>query len=93
MDNAVSIFILPPSYETLQQRLNQRGQDSAEVIQRRMDDAMTDMQQSRHFEYIVINDDFDTAVNDLQTIFKSHRLRRDQVAKKANPFIKNLITI
>ncbi len=93
MENAISIFILPPSYETLQQRLNQRGQDSAEVIQRRMDDAMTDMQQSRHFEYIVINDDFDTAVNDLQAIFKSHRLRREQVAEKASPFIKGLISI
>jgi len=93
MEDVISIFILPPSYEALSQRLKQRGQDSKAVIQRRMDDAISDMQQSRGFDYIIINDQFDDAVQDLLTIFQSHRLRRKQVAAatKNTPFIQTLL--
>jgi guanylate kinase len=93
MEEVISIFILPPSYEALSQRLNSRGQDSAEVIQRRMDDAMSDMQHAQKFDYIVINDKFETAVEDLSRIFQSQRLRKNQVAssKHSNPFIQTLL--
>ena len=77
IEKVISIFILPPSYEALSQRLNSRGQDTVEVIQRRMDDAMSDMQHAQKFDYIVINDEFNQAVEDLFSIFNSRRLHKD----------------
>lgn len=71
---AVMIFILPPSRDALRHRLSNRGQDSQETIENRLLGAVTEMRNYHHFDYIVINDDFSTALRDLQTIIKAQRL-------------------
>ena len=75
MPAAVSIFILPPSREALQQRLQGRGQDDAAVIARRMRDAVSEMSHYHEFDYLVINDVFKAALDELAAILLSHRLR------------------
>lgn len=74
MPDTLSIFILPPSKSALRERLQGRGQDSEEIIERRMSDATSESSHYNEFDYLVINDDFDTALSELQTIFKSNRL-------------------
>ncbi len=73
--HAVLIFILPPSWEELMQRLNRRGEDSAEVIAQRMANARTEVAQARHFDYVIINALFETALFDLKTVVHSQRLK------------------
>ncbi len=68
MPQAMSIFILPPSRAVLEERLGRRGQDSQEVIARRMRDAVSEMEHYAEFDYVVINDDFDAALGDLKAI-------------------------
>ncbi len=72
--DAVGVFILPPSREALEERLRGRGQDSDEVIARRMRDAVSEMSHYAEFDYLVINDDFDTALEELRAIVTCHRL-------------------
>ncbi|RAU16900.1 guanylate kinase [Nitrincola tibetensis] len=76
MPEAVCIFILPPSRDTLLQRLNARGQDSAEVIAGRMAEAVSEMSHYPEFDYLIVNDDFATALRDLQSVFVAQRLRQ-----------------
>ena len=75
MPAVVSIFILPPSCEALQQRLQDRGQDDDAVIARRMRDAVSEMSHYDEYDYLVVNDVFQTAVDELAAIMLSHRLR------------------
>ncbi len=70
---AVGIFILPPSREALEERLRGRGQDGDEVIARRMRDAESEMSHYGEFDYLIINDDFDTALNELCAVFLARR--------------------
>lgn len=70
-----AIFILPPSRETLLQRLTARGQDDQATIDSRMDQAVQEMSHYVESDYLVVNDDFDTALADLQSILGCHRLR------------------
>jgi guanylate kinase len=72
---AVSIFILPPSPEALHERLSNRGQDSEEVIQGRMREAVSEMSHYAEFDYLVINDDFEQALDELAAIVTTQRLR------------------
>lgn len=72
---AVMIFILPPTRAALRSRLSNRGQDSDEVIEKRLAGSITEMRQYDKFDYIVINDDFAAALSDLQGIIKTHRLQ------------------
>lgn len=72
---SVSIFILPPSITALEERLNNRGQDSAEVIALRVAAARDEMRHVNEFDYVTINDSFDIALQDLRAIICSHRLR------------------
>lgn len=71
-----SIFILPPSVEVLQQRLSTRAQDSAEVIARRMQEARAEISHWEEFDYLVVNEDFDTALGDIRAIMRSRQLLR-----------------
>lgn len=71
---AVSIFILPPSVETLAFRLNTRGQDSSETIARRVAAAREEMRHVAEFDYVTINDDFDIALQDISAIIRTQRL-------------------
>ena len=73
--DAVLIFILPPSYEELLQRLHRRGEDGAEVIAQRMTNARHEVAQARHFDYVIINALFETALFDLKTVVHSQRLK------------------
>jgi guanylate kinase len=68
MPNVKTVFILPPSREELRHRLQGRGQDSDDVIERRMRDAVSEMQHYGEFDYVVVNDDFEAALADLQAI-------------------------
>ena len=68
MPACVSIFILPPSHDELVRRLRSRGTDSDEVIERRLRDALSDMAHWDEFDYVVINDNLDTAVADLEAV-------------------------
>lgn len=73
--NAILIFILPPSWAELQQRLTRRGEDGAAVIAKRMDNARIEVAQARHFDFVIINGLFETALFDLKTVVHSQRLR------------------
>lgn len=68
-DNVISIFILPPSRRALEERLRNRRQDSDEIIARRMRDAQRELSHYNEYDYLVINDDFDEALQDLISIF------------------------
>jgi guanylate kinase len=73
--NAVLIFILPPSYEELLQRLNRRGEDTQEVIDLRMKNARIEVSQAQFFDFIVVNALFESALFDLKAIVHSQRLK------------------
>jgi guanylate kinase len=84
MPETRTIFILPPSLEALRQRLTNRGQDSEAVIERRMADAISQMSHYREFAYIVINEDFNEALEALRAIFIGNRqLREVQVLRRS----------
>ena len=73
--NAVLIFILPPSFDELLGRLERRGEDDPAVIARRMGDARHEVSQARHFDFVIINALFETALFDLKAIVHSQRLK------------------
>ena len=73
--HAILIFILPPSWSELQQRLMRRGEDEPEVIAQRMVNARHEVAQARHFDFVIINGLFETALFDLKTVVHSQRLR------------------
>lgn len=75
MPDTCGIFILPPSLDVLEQRLNNRGQDSDEVIAGRMAQAVAEMSHFNEFDSVIVNDDFATALNDLEAIVTAQRLR------------------
>jgi guanylate kinase len=73
--NAVLIFILPPSWEELRSRLERRGEDSAETIAMRLRNAATEMKQVSQFDFVIINEVFDSALFDLKAIVHAQRLK------------------
>ena len=87
LPEASSIFILPPSFEVLAQRLIGRGTDSEEVIQTRLSKARHEIEQSVLFDYVVVNDDLDRAEADLFHIIKAGRLKKSA----QQGFISNLL--
>jgi len=86
------IFILPPSQFDLRQRLSNRGTDSVEVIEHRLSCAVEDMQQYLKFDYLIINDDFNKALHDLESVIIANRLRLSQQAHRHQELIQKLIT-
>ena len=98
MPNSVSIFILPPSNEALLGRLKQRAQDDDVTINKRMSDAQNQMQHFNEFDYLVINDDFNSALNDLNLIIcrpgkasERFSLSLSEQSKKYIKLLKKLI--
>jgi guanylate kinase len=87
---AVSVFILPPSLEALVERLNSRGQDSQEVIARRVAAAREDIGHVEEFDYVIINDDFHTALQDLLAVVRSQRLKVDRQLQRHSELINQL---
>ena len=86
----ISIFILPPSVEALQERLNNRGQDSAEVIAKRLAAAREEMRHVVEFDYVTINDNFDIALQDLMAIFRATRLKSQSQVQRYTALIQKL---
>lgn len=76
--DAVSVFILPPNTVELRKRLEGRGQDAPEVIERRLAEAVTEMRACGRYDYLVFNDDFESAVDELDCIFTGQRLRTER---------------
>ena len=91
--NAVSIFILPPSRAVLRQRLQGRGQDQTDVIERRLAGACTEMSHWNEFEYTVVNDDFATALADLVAIVRARRLLRCHRTAALEPLVTTLLDV
>lgn len=90
--DAVMIFILPPSKQTLRQRLSARGQDSIEVINTRLAGAVAEMRMYSNFDYVVINDDFDVALQELQAIITASHLATTRQSKRYQLLISELLT-
>ncbi|MES2918836.1 MAG: guanylate kinase [Pseudomonadota bacterium] len=91
LPEAVGIFILPPSLEALQSRLTGRGQDSAEVIAHRLHEAQGDISHYGEFTYLVVNDDFATALADLQSIVRASRLSCRSQSVRQEGLIRGLL--
>lgn len=91
MPDSVSIFILPPSIEVLKQRLQNRGQDSEEIIARRMRDAVTEMSHYPEFDYLIVNDDFNLALNQLKSVITANRLLQSVQQQRLAPLLQNLL--
>ncbi|MGE3919421.1 MAG: guanylate kinase [Gammaproteobacteria bacterium] len=91
LEDAVSIFILPPSLEVLHSRLETRGQDKPETIEKRMKAAQNEIRQYETFDYLIVNDDFDQALNDLTMIIYAEHLRRARQTQKLAKLITNLL--
>ncbi len=73
--NAVLIFILPPSWEELRSRLERRGEDTADIIELRLQNAAIEMAQAPEFDFVIINEVFDRALFDLKAIVHAQRLK------------------
>lgn len=88
---AQSIFILPPTHQDLRQRLHNRGQDAAEVIDLRMQQAIAEMSHYVEYDYIIINDDFSTALEDLKAIFRANQLQLNSQQKRHTQLLRDLL--
>lgn len=88
---SVHIFLLPPSHDVLEQRLRSRSQDSAETIAQRMREAVDQISHYDEFDYLVLNDDFDIALADVQTIIHAQRLRREAQATRLRHLLEDLL--
>ncbi|MBR6743361.1 MAG: guanylate kinase [Clostridia bacterium] len=78
LSETVSIFIMPPSFEVLKNRLSGRGTDSAENVEKRMNEALCEIARADEYDYIVVNDELDKAVDDVITIIKNLRLKTER---------------
>ena len=78
-DDATLIYILPPSLEELEKRLNNRNTDSSDVINKRLSEAKNDISHANEFDYIIINDDFSSALQDLYSIILVSRMKANRV--------------
>ena len=89
--DAVGVFILPPSRAALDQRMRKRGQDSEEVMARRLAAAREEMSHYDEFDYVIVNEDFDTAVGEMCAVFTASRLRREPQAQRHDTLIAALL--
>ncbi|MEM9183737.1 MAG: guanylate kinase [Pseudomonadota bacterium] len=89
--DARSIFILPPSRAELAKRLRSRAQDSDEVIARRLAGAVAEMRHWDEFDFLVVNDEFDKALEQLKTIIRACRLSRPAQTPRLAPLLKDLL--
>lgn len=89
--DAVSVFILPPSRQALEQRMHSRGQDSEQVIAQRLAAAREEMSHYGEFDYVIVNEHFPVAVEEMCAIFTASRLRRDQQVARHSRLITALL--
>ena len=86
-----SLFILPPSREALWQRLQKRGQDNAETIERRMRESISEMSHFNEYDYLIINDDFNQAVDEMRSIVVASRLKTSNQSTCNKDLIASLL--
>ncbi|MDP5255245.1 MULTISPECIES: guanylate kinase [unclassified Vibrio] len=92
MPLARSIFILPPSNSELERRLTTRGQDSKEVIAKRMSEAKSEISHFSEYDYVIVNDDFDNALTDFKAILRAERLKQDKQSVKYKGMLDALLS-
>jgi guanylate kinase len=88
---AISIFVLPPSRDVLEQRLRSRSQDSEEVIQRRLRGAAEEVQNYTQYDFVLINRDIEEASARLATIVKAERLRKARMEEEVRPILQSFV--
>ncbi|NOQ65553.1 MAG: guanylate kinase [Methyloprofundus sp.] len=91
LPEVVTIFILPPSTDILRERLQQRGQDNEATIDRRMQDAVSEISHYSEYDYLVVNDDFNTALNELKAIIIANRQNILRQQQRLNPLLIELL--
>lgn len=91
MTDAPGIFILPPSRDALVERLRGRGQDSPEVIEARMAKAREEISHYQEFDYLIVNDDFETALGDLEAVVRAPGLRLDRQRHRHHELLEALL--
>lgn len=89
--HSVNIFILPPSRQTLEERLRGRGQDSDDIIARRMRDAKSETSHYPEYDYLIVNDQFDHALMELRSIVLARRCRYQAQVERLAPLLKELL--
>lgn len=87
---ATSVFILPPSLKTLAERLKGRGQDNDSIIRRRMTDAVEHISHYSEFEYLIVNDDFQQAVDQLRAVIVVSRLKKERQVPILQPLLNGM---
>ncbi|MBB1372536.1 MULTISPECIES: guanylate kinase [unclassified Pseudoalteromonas] len=91
MPSVQTIFILPPSKAELEQRLNNRGQDSQEIIAGRMAQAQSETSHYNEYDFVIVNDDFDTALTDIETIVMAQRLTLKMQSVRHQSLLNSLL--
>ncbi|WP_347988223.1 guanylate kinase [Methylomonas sp. AM2-LC] len=91
LPESISIFILPPSIAVLRQRLQNRAQDGEEIIDKRMRAAVAEMSHYCEFDYLLVNDDFEIALNQLKSIIHANRLLQLRQQQLLKPLLDNLL--
>lgn len=92
LPDTVGIFILPPSEATLRERLTQRGQDDDSIIERRMRDARNEIEHYVESDYLIINDDFDVALNEFKSIITARRLTLAKQQQRHQSLLTGLLS-
>ena len=84
----VTVFVLPPSFEVLEQRLRGRGKDTDDAIRRRLDTARAEVASYEEYDYVVVNDDLDACVMAMRSIILAERVRKARMRRKADGILK-----
>ncbi len=91
-EDAVSVFILPPSRDALLERLTQRGRDQQDIIQQRMSQAVDEISHYPEADFIVVNDNFDTALAELEHLVEAQRLRASAQVVRHSDLLTELLS-
>lgn len=91
MPDTVTVFIVPPSIQALEERLRGRGQDSDEIIARRMRDARNEVSHYGEYDYLIVNDNFENTVEELRAIIIARRHRLDAQQIRHQDVLQNLL--
>lgn len=89
--DAISIFLLPPSLDVLRERLQNRQQDNAEVIEKRMQQARDELAHYEEFDYLIVNEEFEVALSQLRAIVTAERLKKDIQIKRQRKLLSFLL--
>jgi guanylate kinase len=90
--DAVTVFILPPSMKELRARLERRAEDSAEVIERRLQNARNEISRWKDYDYVIVNDDLQRSFEDLIAILRAERQRRPRRERGIEDFVEKLLS-